>query len=59
MKTWEVKIKASDEKTALEYLQMLITGFKASVTINQDMDSYVIEDPKKKESLICRLTKTK
>lgn len=59
MKTWEVKIRVPDEKTAVDYLQMLITGFRSSVIIGQDMDSYVIEDPKKKEHLICHLTKKK
>lgn len=57
MKTWKIEIKAPDEHTALQYLNMLRTQFGASVVLKEDMKGCVIQDTEKKESLLCRLYK--
>lgn len=55
MKTWEIKLKAKDEKTAIIYLEMLLKSFQASVLLKEDMFLHSVGDPDKGEKLICRL----
>jgi hypothetical protein len=57
MKTWKIKITAPDEQTALEYLKVLVSDFKASIALKQDMNNCVIEGSKKNEKLICNLVR--
>ena len=53
MKKWIVTIKAEDEASALIYLDMLKSSFKASVMMGQDMNHTILEDPAKGEKTVC------
>lgn len=53
MKKWKIEIKAQDEASALVYLEMLVSSFKAAVIMKLPMDSTLLEDPDKGEKLSC------
>jgi hypothetical protein len=53
MKKWIVTIKAQDEASALIYLEMLVSSFKAAVLLKLPMDSSILEDPDKGEKVVC------
>jgi hypothetical protein len=53
MKKWIVTIKAQDEASALVYLEMLVSSFKAAVLMKLPMDSTILEDPDKGEKVVC------
>lgn len=55
MKKWIVTIKAKDEASALVYLDMVKSSFKASVMMGLPMDHCVMEDPAKGEKTVCTL----
>lgn len=59
MKKWLVTIKAEDEASALVYLDMLKSSFKASVMMGEDMKSCVLDDPNKGEKTVCTLESNK
>ena len=54
MKKWIIRIKAEDEASALVYLDMLRSSFRASVMMGLPMEPTVIDDPDKGEKLVCR-----
>jgi len=56
MKKWKVTIKAEDEASALVYLDMLRSNFKAAVLMGETMNECcVIDDPAKGEKTVCTL----
>lgn len=55
MKKWIITIKAQDEASALVYLDMVKSTFKASVIMGTPMDHCVMEDPAKGEKTVCTL----
>lgn len=57
MKNWTITIKAEDEASALVYLDMVKSSFKASVMMGLPMKHCVMEDPAKGEKTICTLEK--
>ena len=59
MKNWKIEIKAQDEASALVYLEMLVSSFKAAVLMKLPMDSTILEDPDKGEKVVCTSQKFK
>ena len=57
MKTWTLKMTVTDEKSVLDYLDMLKNVFKASINLGEDMNLCSLEDPDKKERVTCTLIK--
>ena len=57
MKKWTVTIEAQDEASALVYLDMLRSSFRASILMKLPMESTVIDDPAKGEKLVCSPSK--
>ena len=57
MKTWVIKMKVTDEKSAIDYLNMLKNVFKASINLHEDMNGCCLEDTEKKERVTCDLDK--
>jgi len=55
MKKWTITIEAEDEASALVYLGMVQSSFKAAVMIGSPMYHCVMEDPAKGEKTICSL----
>ena len=55
MKKWILTIKAEDEASALVYLDMVKSEFKASVMMGLPMEHTVIDDPVKGEKTVCTL----
>lgn len=55
MKKWTITIKAEDEASALVYLDMVKSSFKAAVMIGSPMDHCVMEDPAKGEKTVCTM----
>jgi len=55
MKKWTITIKAQDEASALLYLDMVKSSFRAAVIMGYPMNHCVMEDPAKGEKTICTL----
>lgn len=55
MKKWTITIKAEDEASALIYLDMVKSAFRASVLMKEPMTHCVMEEPAKGEKTICTL----
>jgi hypothetical protein len=53
MKKWTVTIEAQDEASALPYLQLLNSSFKAAALMKLPMEATVIDDPARGEKLVC------
>jgi hypothetical protein len=53
MKKWLITIKAEDEASALVYLDMVKSSFKAAVIMGEPMNHCVMEDPDKGEKTVC------
>ena len=53
MKNWTITIKAEDEASALVYLDMVKSTFKAAVMMGLPMEHCMMEDPAKGEKTIC------
>jgi hypothetical protein len=53
MKNWKIEIKAQDEASALVYLEMLKSSFRAAVLMKLPMTTTILEDPDKGEKLVC------
>jgi hypothetical protein len=53
MKKWTVTIEAQDEASALVYIGMMTTTFKAAVIMGLPMEHCMMEDPEKGEKLVC------
>ena len=57
MKTWIIKIKVLNEKSAIEHLELLIKELKSSVVLNENFNNFTVEDSSTKEKLVCRYKK--
>jgi hypothetical protein len=55
MKTWEIKITATDEMSAAQQLSKLIEGFKIASEHGLPMDSYFADAKEKYEEIKCDL----
>lgn len=55
MKTWKIKLTAIDEKSAVDFLRILISNVKSPSDLKNDMDDCRIEDEKNGERLHCKL----
>jgi len=55
MKKWTITIKAQDEASALVYLDMIKSSFKAAVMIGAPMKHCFMEDPAKGEKTVCTM----
>jgi hypothetical protein len=53
MKRWTIIIDAPDEATALVYIDMMKSTFKAAIMMGLPMNHCIMEDPAKGEKLIC------
>jgi hypothetical protein len=57
MKKRIVTIKAEDEASALVYLEMVKSNFRAAVLMKEPMNHCVLDDPAKGEKTVCTLEK--
>jgi len=55
MKTWEIKIQAPDEKTALKYLEMITQSFELAVAVDQPMNFTSGENVEEGTKMVCKL----
>jgi len=53
MKKWTITIEVQDEVSAIEYLEMLKSSFRAAVLMKLPMTTTILEDPDKGEKLVC------
>ena len=57
MKKWKITIRAENETKAIEFLEMLKSGFETANKIQQPMEYMFLEQSNKRESLTCILIK--
>ena len=53
MKKWTITIEARDEASALPYLEILNSSFKAAALMKLPMEAAVIDDPDSGGKLVC------